>query len=684
MKRLGLLWIATLSVLAGPRSVLAGEAPQWMHVVASAPLPEHDEKTEAVLLYEEQAVSVQSPDKIRTHVRVAFKILRPGGREYGTAEVPFNAQSKVYGLHGWCIPAQGKDYEVKDKDALEVSLEKIENSELISDVKDKVLRIPAADPGNVVGYEYDEEEHPLVWQRVWRFQDDIPGRERHFVLQLPPGWEYKATWVNHPDTTPTPTGKNQWDWTVNDVQAIRKEEDMPPIQGVAGQLIVSFFPPSGAALNGFGSWTEMGKWFLNLSNGRRQATPAMTQQVTMLTAGAGTPLEKMKALASFVQHDIRYVAIELGIGGWQPHPAAEVFTHHYGDCKDKATLLSTMLNQIGVESFYVLINMERGAVTAETPANIAFNHAILAIQLPPGVNDPTLVATIQHPRLGTLLYFDPTNELTPFGEIGGYLQANYGLLITSEGGELIALPEQAPAMNGIRRAAKLTLNSTGMLEGEVNEIRMGDRASSERWRLHKAAKISDQIKPIEDLLAASLSLFRITEASVSNLDFPDRPFGFHYRFQAENYAKNAGGLLLVRPRVVGQKASGILETKEPRRFPVEFEGPALDSDTFDITIPSGFVVDDIPPVVDADYGFASYHAKTQVKGNLLHYTRTFEVKELSVPVAKADELRKFYRIIANDERNTVVLKPSGTARDKTAPEGHSGTTVATNRSGVSN
>ena len=43
---------------------------------------------------------------------------------------------------------------------------------------------------------------------------------------------------------------------------------------------------------------------------------------------------------------------------------------------------------------------------------------------------------------------------------------------------------------------------------------------------------------------------------------------------------------------------------------------------------------------------------------MLDYTRTFEIKELSVPVSKAEELKKFYRIIASDERNTAVLKPS--------------------------
>jgi hypothetical protein len=402
----------------------------------------------------------------------------------------------------------------------------------------------------------------------------------------------------------------------------------------------------------------MGKWYLNLTNGRRDASPQITQQVTTLTASAKTPLDKMKVLANFVQHDIRYVAIELGIGGWQPHPAAETYDHHYGDCKDKATLLSSMLSQIGVESFYVLINTERGSVTSQTPANIGFNHAIIAVKLPAGVSDPSLVATIQHPRFGTLLYFDPTNEYTPFGEIGGYLQANYGLLVTSEGGELVELPKQAPAMNSIARTGKLTLDLSGTLKGEVSETRVGDQASSERWTLRSVNKSADQIKPIENLLAGSLSIFHITQASVLNLNQTDQPFGFHYAFEAQNYAKNAGGLLLVRPRVLGVKASGILETKEPRKFPVEFEGPTHDTDSFDITIPTGYVVDDLPPAVDADYGFASYHSKTEVKGNLIHYSRTFEVKELSVPVTQAADLKKFYRIIAGDERNTVVLKAS--------------------------
>lgn len=635
---------------------LAGDAPQWMHAVANVALPDHDEKTDAVLLYSERTVSVQSVEKTKTHVRVVYKILRPSGRDYGIAAVSFHAHSKVSGLRGWCIPAQGKDYEVKDKEAAEVSLPKIAGSELISDVKEKMLQIPAADPGNVVGYEYDIEEQPMVLQSVWRFQREIPGRELHFSLELPPGWEYKTFWINYPEVKPTQSG-NQSQWVVSDVKAIRHEAEMPPIEGVAGQMAVSFFPPGGASASGVSSWLEMGKWYLNLTSGRRDASPQITQQVASLTASAKTPLEKMKALAHFVQRDIRYVAIELGIGGYQPHAASEVFAHHYGDCKDKATLMSSMLSQIGIESFYVVINDERGSVIPATPPSVGgFNHVVLAIRLPDGVTDPSLVAIAPHPRLGHLLYFDPTNELTPFGEIGGYLQENYGLLVTPEGGELVELPKQAPAMNSIQRAGTLTLDLNGTLKGEVVETRMGDRAWSEREQLRTVTKDADRIKPIEDLLAGSLSLFRVTKATVTNLNQTDQPFGFNYTFEAMGYAKNAGGLLLVRPRVLGIKTSGLLETKEPRKFPIEFEGPSHDTDTFDIALPTGLVVDDVPPPVDADYGFASYHSKTEVKGNVIHYSRTFEVKELSVPVAKADDLKRFYRIIAGDERNTVVLK----------------------------
>ena len=216
-----LLMLATM-ILACARHAAAGDAPGWMHALVNVPLPAHDDKTDAVLLYSETSVSVQSADKIKRTVREAYKILRPGGRQYGTVLVYLNSHRRITGLRGWSIPAQGKDYEVKDKEALEISLPKIEGSELISDVKDKVLRIPAADPGNIVGYEYETEEQPMVLQDFWDFQEQVPVRESRYSLQLPAGWEYKATWLNYPEVQPRQPGDPS-SWAITDVKSIRKE-----------------------------------------------------------------------------------------------------------------------------------------------------------------------------------------------------------------------------------------------------------------------------------------------------------------------------------------------------------------------------------------------------------------------------------------------------------------------------
>src|SRR6266853_1713247 len=124
------LTICAASFLAGGARSEAGDAPAWMHAVVNAPLPPHDEKADVVLLYSERNVTVQSADKVKITVREAYKILRPGGREYGTVVASFNSRSKITGMRGWCIPAQGKDYEVKDKEAIEISLPKIDGSEL--------------------------------------------------------------------------------------------------------------------------------------------------------------------------------------------------------------------------------------------------------------------------------------------------------------------------------------------------------------------------------------------------------------------------------------------------------------------------------------------------------------------------------------------------------------------------
>jgi hypothetical protein len=647
-------------VLGAP--VVRGDAPAWMHAATTVPLPSYDAGTNAVLIYSEDVTTVMPDGRTKSIERRAYKILRPEGREYALAEAYIGHDSKLGSMKAWCIPQQGKDYEVKDKDAVERSAG-LEQGELASDLKVRLLRIPAADPGNVVGYEIEYQSRPFVLQDWWPIQREIPIKDARYTLQLPSGWEYKAAWINHTPVEPTPSGSNQWSWSVKDVPAIRHERDMPPMNGLASQMIVSFLAPGSRKQSGFVRWDEMGKWYGELTSGRRDATPEIGQKVVALTQGAATPEQKMQKIADFMQRDIRYVAISFGIGGWQPHAASDVFVHRYGDCKDKATLMSSMLKQVGIDSYYVVINTRRGGVGSSTPPMVFwFNHVILAIKIPQDAKgENRFRATIEDPKLGPLLIFDPTDPKTPFGDLRGDLQANYGLLVTPDGGELLAMPQLPTIRNGLTRNGKFLLDAHGTLKADISEIRKGDHATYERYAQISLPSSKDRVKRIEQEVAHSIGMFEVTSASMTALDATEVPFGYSYSFVAPSYAKQAGDLLVVRPRVMGIESSDLLETKEPRRFPVIFEGPEKNSDTFEITLPGGYAVDDLPPAVDMDYSFASYHSKSEAVGNKLKYTRTFEIKELSVPMEKMDDLRKFYRVIAGDERNTAILKPSTAA-----------------------
>src|SRR3982074_2828718 len=280
-----LFWVAVSVVSSPPRAAASGDALQWMHALVGVTLPSYDEKTDAVLLYSDTNVTVLWVDKIKTHVREAYKILRTEGRERGTVYVNFNRGRKITSLHAWCMPAQGKDYEVNDKDATDIS-PPIEGGELVSDVKFRVLHIPAPDPGNIVGYEYEVEERPFWLQDIWSFQERDPVRESRYSLQLPLGWEYKVSWLSYPEVKATEGAGNVSQWAVSDVKGIRHEPDMPPWRGVAGQMVVSFFPAGGTSRkNEFANWGSMGSWLGDLYSGQMDASEPIKQEVSSLVAG---------------------------------------------------------------------------------------------------------------------------------------------------------------------------------------------------------------------------------------------------------------------------------------------------------------------------------------------------------------------------------------------------------------
>ena len=628
----------------------ATSVPDWLRSAAQQPVKKYADDVNAVTLLQETETTVKDNGETVTRVREVIKILRPEGREKAFVAVPYDDETRLNYFKGWSISAKGQEYEAKKDDVYEFAGG--EGYEVYSDEKYKVMRIPGVDVGTVVGVEYEQKRHPYTFEDQWYFQQRDPVATGRYILHLPTGWEFRAAWLHHPEQSYVTAG-NTYTWEVSDVPRIDKEDEMPHWRALAGQLIVTFFSERTKGRS-YANWSDFAAWYSQLTASVRDSSPAMQQKVQQLAPASMPLLDRIKALSRFAQRDVRYAAIEIGIGGYQPHQASQIFSNLYGDCKDKATILSAMLAQIGVKSYYIPVHTDRGIYSDKTPPTNGFNHVILAIQLPQGSFKEPMPALYQHPTLGPLLIFDPTSPVVPFGQIPYYEQDNYGLLVTDHGGELIHLPLSSPELNRITRTGQLNLLPDGSIKGEVKEVRTGSQAAEGR-ALYEHQTLADRRKMLEKFLGRMLGNFQLDSIDAENLDDIDKDLVIHYKFSAQHYAKNAGPLLLVRPRVLGEKL-GALDTTKPRLYPYAFDAPTLQTDTFEFNLPDGYKVDELPEAAKADFVFGQYESKVENSGSTLKYSREYEIKATSIPAEKIGDLNKFFHDINQDERNMAVLK----------------------------
>ncbi len=622
--------------------------PDWVRQAAAQTLPTYPADTNAVVLLDDTTYTINGPGDVTEHVRRVVKILRPDGRKEAYLEVEFRTAEKVNSIHAWSIDSAAHEYEVKDKEFAESS----EFSEtLYSDIRARLAKAPAADPGTVIGFEYEILRHNYVNELEWSFQEDIPVHQAFLTVQLPSGYEYKDIWANSQPAKPTAVGQNRWQWSKSDVPAIEKEEHRPPLRALAAHMQVDYFGPG--ISSGTNGWDILGKWINGLIVDRRNTTPEITEKVRQLTAGKSDFDSKARAISEFIQSEVRYVAIEIGIGGHQPHPAPDVFRYRYGDCKDKANLMSTMLREAGIDSDYVLISTGRGIIKEDFP-ELSFNHGILAIEIPAGV-DTSKYRSIVKSKVGQkqLLIFDPTNTYTPLGEIPSYLQDHYALLVISGGGEIIRTPTLDPDINHVVHRGTFTITAQGGIGGTVTEIRSGAEASERRHTLSNANE-QQRTKAVESSVSRSISSASLQNIKFEALDQRNTELITHYDVSSDRYAQTTGPLMLVRPRVIGRLALG-LEKKE-RKYAIELPYTLRDDDEFTIEIPAGYAIDDMPDSTKAESSFGTYESHIEKSGSKIIYKRTFINRALEVPTDKIAEFRAFQNRIAEDENAVVVLK----------------------------
>jgi Domain of Unknown Function with PDB structure (DUF3857)/Transglutaminase-like superfamily len=623
--------------------------PQWGLDAYKTKVPDYAKDSGSVILFDEYVETVDDQGRATEREREAIRILGPQGRDEACG-VSYDVDEKINYFREWTIGADEKTYQAKDTDFSEVG----DNGDpvMLSTRRARVVHPPAADIGATVICESEELMAPWDEEKVWEIQHGLPAVLQALEVDLPAGRSYAVAWHRYAPVEPAQVAPNHWRWEIKDTGKLDLRDVKASLDwdALAARMSVTW---GQAAVSGKDNeWRAFGEWTTTLEANRPNPTPEITAKAQELVAGAPDFYAKLKNITEYIQKNIQYFIVLRGIGGMQAHFAGDIFRNRYGDCKDKTTLLISMLQAIGIKAYYVPVDDHRGVVDPDAPS-LAGNHMITAIEVPAGVNDPRLLAIVKGNDGTRYLIFDPTNERTPVGNLPEYEQGGYGILAAGASSQLIALPVLPPEANGKDRKGTFTLAADGALSGTVDTSSTGPTGSWLRLDLKDTTE-KEQRDEVEKSVARDLPGVMIDSYKYTQSADLDKPLEFDYKVTVPQYAHTAGPLLLVRPRVVGDDA--IPFDDKPRTLPIDLEATGRWRDSFDITLPAGYVVDETPDPIDLDLNFASYHSTVTAKDNVLHYEREYIVRQVEIPPEKAADFRKLESAIVFDEKSTAVLK----------------------------
>ncbi len=642
-----------LFTAAFPLGLFAGSdsPPSWVQESSTRIPPPYSAKVSSAALLNEQHMTVDAGGKVVTHYRRAIKILTRDGRDDAVAAVHYlTRDGKVKEMHAWLLTPGGFVKSYKKEDVVDLGSF---GDDMYDEYRLKLIRANLPEVGSVFAYEADVEEKSVFTQELFAFQQRLPSLESRFVLTLPAGWTAKGVLFNHDPIQPLVEGST-YTWEVKNLPFIETEEEGPETDSLAPRLAVTFFPPGDASGSGpvLRSWADVSRWLTELSTGQDEQSAELVQKAKELTAGAVTEYDKIRAIGTYVQK-VKYVSIQTGLargGGYRPHPAGMVFKKQYGDCKDKANLMRSMLEAAGISSYLISIySGDRDYVRQDWPSPLQFNHAIIAVRISDTTKAPTV---LDGAALGRLLIFDPTDEHTPVGDLPFYEQGSYALIEAGEKGLLARMPVTPEGTNHEEISVNGTLAASGALQASFSSRAQGqDAAESRRHFEHRQRP--DYIKDTERWFGRSAK--GVVVEKVEPVDsFATGEFKLDVEFNAPAYAQSMQGRMLVfRPSVVNPRNQVYL-AEDKRTTPVVLDARSFHKQV-NLKLPEDFKVDEMPDNGSLKTRFGTYRCEFKVNGNELLFTEDLNVEPMTVPASEYSSVKKFFQQVWSAEQAPIVL-----------------------------
>jgi tetratricopeptide (TPR) repeat protein/transglutaminase-like putative cysteine protease len=575
-----------------------------------------------------------------------------GVQQWGQIQIGYNsANERVEIAYVRVVKADGKIVKAGDDAVQDLTAPVEREAPVYTDYRQKHITVPGLRPGEVLEYDIVTVIHtPLAAGQFWADYDfdknnimldeeldvDVPS-DRPLELKNKPDHDPKVSEAN---------GRRIYHWTSSHLEREddQKDKDKEKDKKKKKKKKSDEERPD-VQLTTFVSWEQIGRWYASLDKDRRAPSPEVRAKAEELTKGLDNDLDKVQALYDFVAKNFRYVSLSLGLGRYQPHAASDVLHDQYGDCKDKHTLLASLLEAEGLHASSVLINSSR-KLDPDVPSPAQFDHVIT--MLPMGKEE---------------VWMDTTSEVAPFRLLAYSLRNKLALVIPVDGApHLENTPADTPMPDSESSDVDGKVNEIGKLEAHVHYTFRGDEELMLRSIFRRVPEAQWQ-RVVENVNAGMGG--EVTHLKISDPAATREPFTMSYDVAKPNFldwSKKKSDVLLPLCQF-NLPDLGVSDDTDADAEPLKLGPKAEYAYKIKLELPTKYTAHaPLPFSLKRDY--ADYKATYKLEGSTFTAARTLTLRQDELPAPRAEDYQSFRHAVGSDlaqvlsVENTIAGAPT--------------------------
>ncbi|MFA5144825.1 MAG: DUF3857 domain-containing protein [Candidatus Omnitrophota bacterium] len=607
-------------------------------ILAGAPAAKEYPQAGALILSCDENIEVSSQGTQVSLLHYIVKILNERGKEdFSETRIEYDSTfEKVELEYARIIKPDGTVTDVGRRHIRDVS--KYLNFPLYSNVRVYIISFPEITEGAVIDYKLKVYNNQLINKKdfvlSYAVQSHEPIIAAHFSIATPKNLplnikvindEYNDFGAKLGPLTEERDGNLVYHWHFKDIPQIVPESNMPPDVQINPTLLISTF----------NNWQDIYDWWWALAKDKIKADEAIKNKVRELTRNAASREQKLRAVYNFCAQRIRYVAVEYGKAGYQPHSAEDIFKNKYGDCKDQAILLVTMLKEAGFSAWPVLIaTKEYYNLNEDFPA-VLFNHCIAAVSLE-----------------DKIIFLDPTAQTCSFKDLPRDDQGRKVLIFRESGFKIEDTPMYPAEHNLIKQSLRIKINNNETISAQKTIFTFGFYDQAQRyWLLYTQPELIQEMlkEKIQDVSIGA----KLNKYNIQNLDNLNAPIALDYDFQGAEYFTSAGSLR-IPPQLAFLDAS--LVAKDKRKYDLDFGVLDIKETILEIEMPSCLAIKYLPDSVSEESPWLKFMVEYKYKNNKIYFRQKVELKKNIISRAEYPDFKYFFEGLAKKIKQRIVAE----------------------------